>query len=351
MAGDNATALRAASHGVAGDNATAHRAASHRAARHGAAMTIFSRREQLGRVASTQDIVRGWLAAGIPEVCLAVADEQTAGRGRAGRDWLAPAGAALLCSLGFRPTWLDPGGAWRLAAVTALAMADAAEDVAGLSVGAIRCKWPNDLVVERRGEAARAVGDAMADRRADPGLPAAAGTPARKLAGILGETDGLGTQEPTVAIGIGINVDWDPVDFPPDLAPTMTSLRAEAAGRPVDREALLEGFLDRLEARVEALRSGRFPVDDWGTRQLTTGRLVRLEGHGPAPEEVLAVGVDTRTGALLVADPTWPGNERPVHAGEVTRVRLVGDPAPSSEAAAAPTTGPAPGPASPPAAV
>ncbi len=66
-----------------------------------------------------------------PEVCLAVADEQTAGRGRAGRTWAAPPGAALLLSLGFRPAWLAPDRAWRLAAIASLAMADAAEEVAG----------------------------------------------------------------------------------------------------------------------------------------------------------------------------------------------------------------------------
>ena len=85
---------------------------------------------------------------------------------------------------------------------------------------------------------------------------------------------------------------------------------------------LLDGFLSRLEARVEALRAGRFDVGDWAARQLTTGRHVRVEGHAHVPEERLAVGVDPATGALLVADPTAPGGERAIHAGEVTRIRL-----------------------------
>ena len=75
------------------------------------------RREQFDRVGSTNDVVRGWLAAGEPEVCLAVAGEQTAGRGRNGRTWSAPPGAALLLSLGFRPAWLAPDRVWRLAAI------------------------------------------------------------------------------------------------------------------------------------------------------------------------------------------------------------------------------------------
>ncbi|HKB27516.1 MAG TPA: hypothetical protein VKC59_00680, partial [Candidatus Limnocylindrales bacterium] len=109
---------------------------------------FLARQEHFAVVGSTNDIVRGWLAEGEAEICLAVADEQSAGRGREGRRWSAPAGRALLMSLGFRPTWLAPDRVWRLAAVTSLAMADAAEAVAGLPDRAIRLKWPNDLVVE-----------------------------------------------------------------------------------------------------------------------------------------------------------------------------------------------------------
>ena len=73
-------------------------------------MTEFlARRERFARVGSTNDVVRDWLAAGTPEVCLAVADEQTAGRGREGRTWVAPPGAALLLSLGFRPDLAGAG--------------------------------------------------------------------------------------------------------------------------------------------------------------------------------------------------------------------------------------------------
>ena len=98
-----------------------------------------------------------------------------------------------------------------------------------------------------------------------------------------------------------------------------------AAGRSI-RALLLDGFLGRLEARVEALRAGRFPIDDWTARQVTSGRLVRLEGHGRPAEEVRALGLDPATGALLVEDPAAPGGERAIHAGDVVRVRLAGAP-------------------------
>jgi len=258
---------------------------------------FLSRQERFDVVGSTNDVVRGWLADGTPQVCLAIADEQTAGRGREGRRWVAPAGGALLLSLGFRPTVIAPERVWRLAACVSIAMADAGEEVAGLADGAIRLKWPNDLVIESQ-----------------------AGI--RKLAGVLGESDGLGTDDPRVVIGIGINADWRREAFPSDLAATMTSLRDAGGGRPIDRVQLLDAFLNRLETRIAALHAGWFPIGDWADRQLTTGREVRLERPDGSLEERRALGVDARSGALVVADDDAPAGERLVHSGEIRHVRL-----------------------------
>jgi BirA family biotin operon repressor/biotin-[acetyl-CoA-carboxylase] ligase len=276
------------------------------AAEQSQAMTGFlSRQQRFDAVGSTNDVVRAWLADGTPEVCLAIADEQTAGRGRAGRTWTAPRGTALLLSLGFRPIWLAPDRSWRLAAIAALAMADAAEEIAGLADGAIRLKWPNDLVVE---DAADAFGTAPSG-----GI--------RKLAGLLGETDGLGTADPRAVVGLGINADWRAAGFPEELAGTMTSLHEASHGRPIDLVLLLDAFLGRIEARVGALRGGRFDVADWQARQVTTGRVVRLE-RPDGGETVRALGVDVSSGALIVEDASLPRGERPVLVGDVTHVRL-----------------------------
>lgn len=261
-------------------------------------MTGFlARRERFDRVGSTNDVVRDWLAEGTAEVCLATTDEQTAGRGRAGRTWIAPPGAALLLSLGFRPTWLEPDRVWRLAATVSLAMAAAAEQVAGLPDGAIRLKWPNDMVVETEG-----VG-------------------VLKLAGLLGETVGLGSADPCVVVGLGLNTDWKANDFPPELAASMTSLREAGGSHPIDAALLLDAFLVGLEAGIEALRAGRFDGIGWADRQLTSGRIVRLE-RPDGSETLRALGVDTATGALVVEDPRASSGERQVLVGEVTHVRL-----------------------------
>jgi BirA family transcriptional regulator, biotin operon repressor / biotin---[acetyl-CoA-carboxylase] ligase len=261
---------------------------------------ILRRRERFASVPSTNDVVRGWLAAGEPEICVALADEQTAGRGRNGRTWTAPPGRGVLVSLGFRPTWLSPDRVWRLAASVSLAMADAAEDAADLPPGSIRLKWPNDLVIARDGGSVR------------------------KLGGVLGETDGLGTDDPRVVVGIGLNGDWPEAGFPPALRDTMTSLRAAAGDGPIDTGAVEEAFLTRLEARIQALHDDRFDAAGWADRQVTTGREVQIAMSDGTTESVVATGVDGTTGALLVHGRGTVAQERSIVVGEIVHIRLAG---------------------------
>jgi BirA family biotin operon repressor/biotin-[acetyl-CoA-carboxylase] ligase len=297
---------------------------------------FLSKQARFASIGSTNDVVREWLAAGTPEVCLAVADEQTAGRGRSGRSWLAPPGAALLLSLGFRPTWLPPERTWRLPATASLAMADAAEEVAGLPDGAIRLKWPNDLVVEMEGPSRVALDDLDAGA-AEAAL--AAPPTVLKLAGVLGESDGIGTADPRVVIGLGINAEWRPQDFPADLVGSMTSLWEASRGRPVDLAMLLDAFLGRLEVRVAALRAGRFDLADWHARQATTGRDVNLEQPDGRTERVSVVGVDSDSGGLVVSGDDGP--ERIVHVGEIRHVRIAAPPAADAGAGSEAGTDPA----------
>jgi BirA family transcriptional regulator, biotin operon repressor / biotin---[acetyl-CoA-carboxylase] ligase len=266
----------------------------------------LSRFERYDVVGSTNDVVAGWLREGTPEVCAAVADVQSQGRGRSGRSWSAPPGAGVLISVGFRPTWLEIGHTWRLGAVASLVMAEAAEIGAALRAGTIRLKWPNDLVA--------------IDRESGN---------VRKLAGMLGETDSLGTDDARAVIGLGINVDWRRERFPAELADAMTSL-TELAGRTVDREVVLYVFLERLERAVAALKAGTFPAADWSGRQLTNGTIVMLHQPDGTSETVVAEDVDTETGALLVREPgegpgpAGDGEQRSVVVGEIHHLRLGG---------------------------
>lgn len=226
---------------------------------------------------------------------MAVSDYQTAGRGRQGREWMAPPKSGLLLSVGFRPAGLDADHGWRLAAIVSLAMRDAAEDTAGLKDGTIWLKWPNDLVADGQDRSLIKVG------------------------GVLGETVLEGNSIASAVVGVGINTDWKAVNFPWALAPAMTSLRELSGRRPIDNEQLLTAFLDRLEPRYEALLKGQFDAGGWSAAQRTTGRLVSVEVAGQIVDGVGA-GVDPETGELIVTVAN--GKTYAIDSGEVVRCRV-----------------------------
>ena len=144
----------------------------------------------------------------------------------------------------------------------------------------------------------------------------------RKLAGLLGETDGLGTADSRAVVGIGVNVDWPRAAFPAELAGSMTSLVELREG--VDRDRLAEVFLARLEPLVDDLRArGSFPADAWRERQLTSGLQVRLELPDGTTESVRADDVDPDTGALLVRG-VGTDHRRSVLVGEIRHLRFGG---------------------------
>jgi BirA family biotin operon repressor/biotin-[acetyl-CoA-carboxylase] ligase len=226
---------------------------------------------------------------GTPEGVVVVTDEQTAGRGRLNRAWIAPAGTSLLCSILFRPD-LRPSQANRLTMLCSMAAADAVEQTAGLSVG---LKWPNDLIVESRTLSLKA-----------PSW--------RKLAGILTETGLVGDDLVFVVVGIGINVNV-PDEALPGLAPHATSILAET-GRRTDRSELLDALLERVEARYRRLKSGENPHKEWSSRLVTLGQRVQIT----TTEAVMlgtAEGVD-EDGALLLR--TDQGSTRRLLTGDVT---------------------------------
>jgi len=227
--------------------------------------------EWFARLDSTNRHVRDAARAGAADGLVVVADEQTAGRGRRGRTWDAPPGSSLLVSVLLR----GAGDPHRAVMAAGVALAAAVDDVTGVHAG---LKWPNDLVV--------------ADR---------------KLAGLLAEADG-----DALVVGAGCNVNWEA--FPDELAATATACNLEA-GRPVDRDALLDAFLDELAA---ALGRGDAVVDDYRARLATVGRTVRVE-HVRGDDVVgSAIGV-TDAGALVVRDDA--GVEHTVIAADVHHLR------------------------------
>lgn len=240
-------------------------------------------------VGSTNDVAKELASGGAPEGTAVVAEEQTAGRGRLARRWVAPPGTSLLCSILFRPT-LRPTQAHRLTMLCSMAAADAIGQLTSL---AVHLKWPNDLIVDSRGS--------------EPG-------PQRwhKLAGILTEAELARDNLDFVIVGIGINVNV-PHEELVDLAPGATSVSAEA-GHEVDRSALLVGLLKRVENRYGRLQRGENPHQEWSERLATLGREVRVR---TAERSLLGVaeGVDA-DGALLLR--TEDGSLERLLAADVT---------------------------------
>lgn len=217
--------------------------------------------------------------AGAPDGVVAVADHQRAGRGRLGRTWEAAPGSALLVSVLLRPA-LAPERLGLLTMAAGLALSDAVRSVADVDA---RLKWPNDLVV--------------ADR---------------KLAGLLAEAD-LGAGEVrAVVVGAGANLAVDA--FPPELADLATSVAGEA-GRSVDRDAVLDAFLDALDARLADLDA--VPAA-YRARSATLGRRVRVELGTDRVRVGTAVDL-TPVGALVVRDDA--GTEHTVSVGDVVHLR------------------------------
>jgi len=206
---------------------------------------------------STNARARHLAERGAPNGTLVTAGEQTAGRGRQGRTWIAPAGRALLCSLVLR----DPPRLLPLAAGVAVA------EEAG---GEARLKWPNDVLVE-----------------------------GRKVAGILVEGR---PQEGWAVLGIGLNVALREDDLPPELRS-----RAGSLGRtPDDVEPTLDRLLDGLERWVAATPEELLAAVR--SRDALRGRRVSWSGGDGEAE-----GIDD-DGRLVVLTG---GGRRSLDAGEV----------------------------------
>ncbi|HVX20207.1 MAG TPA: biotin--[acetyl-CoA-carboxylase] ligase [Acidimicrobiales bacterium] len=257
---------------------------------------------RLGTVGSTNTYVSDLARQGAPAGLVAVADHQTAGRGRLGRRWEAPPGTSLLLSVLLRPV-LDPAQLHLCTAAVALAAAAACRSVAGSRPDHDRpdhdrpdedwpdLKWPNDLLLD-----------------------------GRKLAGVLAEADPAAPGGPpgsvAVVVGIGLNVDWS---GPPGAGGTCL---AEHAGRPVDREALLQALLTELGPRVEALDSaeGRHGLAaELRRRCRTLGQPVRVD----LPDgSIDGTAVDLTDDGHLVVDTA--AGRRTVAAGDVVHLRPSG---------------------------
>ncbi len=227
------------------------------------------------QVGSTSTEAAHWADAGAPDLALVVADEQTAGRGRLGRKWFTPPGAALAFSLVLRE--VNPGAlqaSERMAQMTALgglALSQALRQDYNLP-GMI--KWPNDVLLN-----------------------------GRKAAGILAEAHWQGEQLGAVILGIGVNVSQAALPAENALIFPATCVEDEL-GEPVERLALLRSVLAQLVDWRERLGTPDF-MRAWEERLAFAGEWVQVLFTGPTGEDHarlgLVLGLDSR-GCLRLRD-------------------------------------------------
>lgn len=228
---------------------------------------------------STNNCARAVANVGGPEGIVVIAEEQTAGRGRLGRRWLTKPNENLTFSLVLRPT-VTADAINQLPLFVGVAVAEAIEKTSGLRA---ECKWPNDILLNRK-----------------------------KVAGILVESSLTQSLVEYVIVGIGVNVNQ--TEFPPDLAGKATSLRLETR-REFDRNALFRDILTALEALYIQCTKRGFGIilPLWMSRTSMINKPIAVSLHGNVVTGIVK-GLSPEGGLILTAN----GKDQTLFAGDVT---------------------------------
>jgi BirA family transcriptional regulator, biotin operon repressor / biotin---[acetyl-CoA-carboxylase] ligase len=217
-------------------------------------------------VDSTNRLARDLAIQGAVEGTLVVAESQTGGRGRKGRNWFSPPGEGIYVSLVLRPPF-QPAEAPKMTLLAGVALA---ETFIQIVPSRVTIKWPNDVLLG-----------------------------GKKIAGILIEISTDIDAIDYMVVGVGINVNTPPGSFPVDLRGRATSLAAEI-GHTVDRTEILGAFLERLERYYDLIgKEGFAPViRRWRELSDMAGRRVRVHSFDRSLEGTIE-GIDD-DGVLLV---------------------------------------------------
>ncbi|MFT4040282.1 MAG: biotin--[acetyl-CoA-carboxylase] ligase, partial [Thermomicrobiales bacterium] len=209
---------------------------------------------------STMDRAGHFARSGAAEGIVVVSEEQTAGRGRAGRTWHSPPGAALYATLLLRPP-VPPERLTTLPLLAGVAVAEAIEELTGAPA---QLKWPNDVWLGN-----------------DSGR--------QKVAGILLTSAISGAGVSHVLCGIGVNLTTPPEALPPGG----TSILA-ATGVATTPEAMLRALLPAFARQYARFLQygGQPPLDTWRARAALLGEPVTIDEAGA-----------TRAGRFAGIDP------------------------------------------------
>lgn len=227
-------------------------------------------------LASTMEIARQEAQRGASEGTVVIAGEQTAGRARLQRSWLTPKGNVAL-SVVLHPQLSHLPSLIMLAS---LAVVHCIRNVTGLKPS---IKWPNDILIN-----------------------------GKKTCGILVESDIRANVVHCAIIGIGININLRPADFP-EIQNIATSL-AQESGREVSRLTVIRSLLVEIERLYQALVAGESLYEEWRDNLVTLGQEVSVRS-GETTYEGVAESV-ARDGSLLLRDKD--GCLTTIVAGDVT---------------------------------
>lgn len=235
----------------------------------------------LSEVDSTNLYARKLAEEGEAEGQIVIAESQSRGKGRMGRNWISPANLNLYLSAVLRPK-IPPLHAPQITLMSAVALA---ETVQGFGPFSPEIKWPNDILVG-----------------------------GKKVAGVLTESSCTADRLLFVILGIGVNVNFPPEEMPESIRRSATSLIA-LAGKPIDRTAFALQLIQNLDRCYGDLEDKGFPfiAERWRSFFRLGGRRVRVE----MVDQIIlgkAMGIDG-DGALIVEDET--GTRRRIVAGDV----------------------------------
>lgn len=196
------------------------------------------------RVGSTNQVAFDLARRGYPEGTVVVAEEQTAGRGRWQRSWFSPPETGIWLTLILRPD-MAPVKVSQVTLVAGVACARAIHGCLGFRPA---IKWPNDLLYNDK-----------------------------KFCGILVEMEAAAEQVHFLVVGIGINVNQEESDFPPELRETAASLRMVTGSR-VARVPLVRRILEILEEDYQDFCSNGFTGarERWLEYETTLGKTVQV---------------------------------------------------------------------------
>ncbi|MCK4738930.1 MAG: biotin--[acetyl-CoA-carboxylase] ligase [Deltaproteobacteria bacterium] len=220
---------------------------------------------------------------GATEGTTLIAETQSGGKGRLGKDWHSPPGVNIYTSIILRPK-IAPQKAQSLTLMAAIAVAKTIEEFSPIKPSV---KWPNDILVE-----------------------------GKKIAGILTEMSSETEQINHIALGIGINVNMKDQDFPNDICKTATSL-AVLKGEKIDRAEVARALYSNVEKWYKVFLDTDLSsiIDTWLNYFTSKGKKICVSGTPPT--EGICMGIDS-DGALLIKNDD--GTTKRVLSGEITSI-------------------------------